>query len=472
VLETAARLLKRGRKPSSVVKSNPTIQVRRDKLIASALKKWERKPPRSWGGSTAVHRSAAPAYFQYPAMMSPVVQRDVLNLIRTAYPAAATIIDPFCGSGTVLTEAMYSGLECWSADINPLAVLICQVKAGRFDIEELKRAKARLTKRVEADGSRAMSTDLRNWRKWFREKAALQLSQIRRAIRKLRSIEVRRFFWVCLAETVRLTSNSRTSTYKLHIRTKAGIEKAPWPNEVFERVLGENIEKHKEVSERLDNLGYLNNGQRYFKKTPILRRNVIEGFSRSFDILMTSPPYGDNSSTVPYGQSSYLPLHWIDLKDVDSKCDATLLRNTHALDHSSLGGSRPRNSKDEVFTKLRSKSKSLDRLLTKYKDMPPDRTSRVLGFFRDLDLAIPKLVRAVKVDGYFVWTVGNRTVGRHKVPLAEVLTDLLTERTAVFVGSCTRRIPHKRMASRNATSRTMRKEQLLVFRRVAAKRVR
>ena len=32
------------------------------------------------------------------------------------------------------------------------------------------------------------------------------------------------------------------------------------------------------------------------------------------DLIVTSPPYGDNNTTVPYGQYSYLPLQWIDLE--------------------------------------------------------------------------------------------------------------------------------------------------------------
>ena len=42
------------------------------------------------------------------------------------------------------------------------------------------------------------------------------------------------------------------------------------------------------------------------------------------DLLVTSPPYGDNTSTVPYGQYSYLPLQWIDLHDIDEDANSRL----------------------------------------------------------------------------------------------------------------------------------------------------
>jgi site-specific DNA-methyltransferase (cytosine-N4-specific) len=34
--------------------------------------------------------------------------------------------------------------------------------------------------------------------------------------------------------------------------------------------------------------------------------------------VITSPPYGDNDTTVSYGQHSYLPLQWIDFSDIDA----------------------------------------------------------------------------------------------------------------------------------------------------------
>ena len=35
-----------------------------------------------------------------------------------------------------------------------------------------------------------------------------------------------------------------------------------------------------------------------------------------YDLLVTSPPYGDNRTTVPYGQHAFLPLQWVELSDI------------------------------------------------------------------------------------------------------------------------------------------------------------
>lgn len=449
----------------------PATPEEGDRLIATYLQEAEINPPAAWAGSYLVHRERAPAYFHYPAMMSPAVQRDLLRLILGVAPDSESVIDPFCGSGTVLSEAMYQGLECWVSDINPLAVLLCQVKTGAYAPDRFEHLLRSLLARTEADPSRTVSTDLPNWRKWFRVTAAQQLSRLRRSIRRVTDLEARRFFWACLAETVRLTSNSRTSTYKLHVRAANEIEKSPLPIDVFKLVAESNVEKHRQVAAFLRENGSLA-AERYSREVEVRWQDAADGFTRTFDILMTSPPYGDNVSTVPYGQSAYLPLHWIDIEDIDSgAAQAGLIGSTQEIDRVSLGGRRPRRKEVKSLHALRERSPSLEWILSRLETMPLDRTTRVLAFIRDLEHVLPKLLSAVRVNGYLVWTVGNRRVGGCEVPLAEILRELLCDRSAVLVGRCKRRIPQKRMAFRNSISPTMKDEHLLVFRRLAVKAV-
>ena len=53
-------------------------------------------------------------------------------------------------------------------------------------------------------------------------------------------------------------------------------------------------------------------------------------------ISITSPPYGDNATTVTYGQFSSLSLRWIDPKDL---ClEGWELDNYSIIDSKSMGG--------------------------------------------------------------------------------------------------------------------------------------
>src|SRR6266436_6116255 len=57
--------------------------------------------------------------FQYPAMMVPALQKQIIAAILNAQPKIRTIADPFLGSGTILALAMFSGRAFVGQDINP-----------------------------------------------------------------------------------------------------------------------------------------------------------------------------------------------------------------------------------------------------------------------------------------------------------------------------------------------------------------
>lgn len=77
------------------------------------------------------------APFQYPAMMVPALQREIVTLIGKLQPCIETVADPFVGSGTVLCEAMLLGKSFVGQDINPLAVLISRMRFLALNVEKL-----------------------------------------------------------------------------------------------------------------------------------------------------------------------------------------------------------------------------------------------------------------------------------------------------------------------------------------------
>ena len=62
--------------------------------------------------------------------MVPRMQGDIIDTILTSKRKRCHVIDPFVGSGTVMSEAQLRGIDFTGIDINPLAVLICQAKAA------------------------------------------------------------------------------------------------------------------------------------------------------------------------------------------------------------------------------------------------------------------------------------------------------------------------------------------------------
>ena len=73
--------------------------------------------------------------FRYPAKFHPPV---VHSLIRAYTTAGQTLLDPFCGSGTLLLAAASEGRNAIGTDVDPLAVFVAQAKTHRFRPRSLK----------------------------------------------------------------------------------------------------------------------------------------------------------------------------------------------------------------------------------------------------------------------------------------------------------------------------------------------
>lgn len=73
----------------------------------------------------APDRAHVHGFHAYPARAHPVTIR---RLIESFVPEDGVVLDPFCGSGTVLVEAMLEGHDAIGTDLNPLAVMLARSK--------------------------------------------------------------------------------------------------------------------------------------------------------------------------------------------------------------------------------------------------------------------------------------------------------------------------------------------------------
>ena len=439
-----------------------------DSKIRARLKTYSSVDNDHWSFCQNDKREHMHGCVQYPAMMVPQMQSELVNVVVEAIPKVKRIYEPFVGSGTVMIEAMKRGFDFWGQDINPLAVLLCRAKSGPFYHEALSVKIEELLGNIRADRKNSIEARFKGLDKWFNSEVADQLSKIRRAMRKENCLWCRRFFWMTMAETVRLTSNSRTTTYKLHIRTQEDLkERRVSPIQLFKTLLYNNLEKFCAQKNVLLENGYLLRG-RYIGEINIdlndsSTTNTCLINNTKCDLLVTSPPYGDNRTTVSYGQYSFLPLQWIDLEDIDSGLTEARLVSAYEIDRLSLGGTLSKAA--EQVTDLLDVSVNLRRTLRHLKGLPGDGALRVVAFWRDLNRCLKPTLAALKTDGYMVWTVGNRKVSGRQVPMDKILSELLIAHGAILVERFQRTIPSKRMARRNSISNTMSKEIVLIMRK-------
>jgi hypothetical protein len=406
-------------------------------------------------------RSLTHGYFQYPGMMVPELASELLSSTLKRQPSTTRILDPFVGSGTTLVESMRLGLSFTGIDVNPLSILLCRAKSIPHFSEALKSHLDILLNEAHSDRCKIIDVHFPNRNKWFARRVAVQLSRLRRAIRRLPTIWARQFFWVAFAETIRTSSNARTSTFKLHIRPEHDLlRRTIDPIKTFAYYANRNLSSLANQHRHLQQVGTVHNA-RYSADIETLIADVRAPFTTTklADALITSPPYGDNKSTVSYGQHSYLPLQWIDLEDIGAAADSTCTKSTHEIDHRSLGGSRIVSQKDVNY--LCDISPSLSRILDSLRSQPPDRMKRVAAFYRDLEQSLPNILANVKPNAPMIWVVGQRTVGGTPVPMQHILVELLAYHGATHLSTTPRQIPTKRTPSRNSVSNTMSKEFVL-----------
>ena len=446
----------------------PSSQALRnvDDRLRKAVAALNRKDINYWEFRNATGRVEAHSYYQYPAMMVPSMQRVLLQTVLRLQPNIRKLVDPFAGSGTLIVEGISEGLNVTAYDVNPLAILLCRAKSELFDTDTLRESATRLLTTVAKDPGDKPEVSFPNKLKWFSQSAITELSRIRRGIRSLPDSSTRRFFWVALAETVRLSSNSRTSTYKLHIRTPEQINRLTSPQVTFERVVRRNLHAHEEFCSSLLTRERLSRPTRYAGNLTVELHDSRLPDTRQHDILISSPPYGDNNTTVPYGQNAYLPLQWIDLDDIEEDLSfSDCLRTTCEIDRRSLGGYRRRGVLTKVYASVIARSRTLRTTIQALSSLPRDRSARVLSFVNDLNTALEAAAASIQPNGYLIWTLGNRRVGNHEVPLHRILGELLLGYDCSFVASIERPIPAKRMAFRNCISETIKHERVLILRK-------
>lgn len=337
---------------------------------------------------------------KYPATMVAPMQYELLKTILDIDKSIKVLLDPFCGSGTSLVEGQKLGLNTVGIDINPYAILLSKVKTTNYDSHILRNAIERIKNRISNNEVIWNKHYFYNIQKWFKDEIIDSLSIIRAAIILEEEETIRSFFWVCFSEVIYKHSNDRTTTFKLHSKTPEDIEKIIDTSfDFFSSTLEKNYLAlaSKNVDNSLRSVLYQNDS------TQILERMNEE----SIDIICTSPPYGDNGTTVTYGQATILFLKWIDLKDL--QCEEELIGTYSKIDNLSLGGG--------MFER---EAKILVTLDTYLNSIQANKRAKVKNFIVDYYIVFEKMYKTLRKGGYMLLTVGNRTVDGVQVPFDKI----------------------------------------------------
>ncbi|PIU04877.1 MAG: hypothetical protein COT28_21280 [Methylobacterium sp. CG08_land_8_20_14_0_20_71_15] len=436
--------------------------MERHRIVAATLgdrlRTMEDNQPAAWAAVGGSARPNLHGMLRYPAMMVPCMQGDIIDAILDEVGTGGSrVVDPFVGSGTIMTEALLRGLDFTGVDINPLAVLTCEAKAAIDAGANVERAAVTTIQALRSDIVETVDVDFPWLSKWFDEPAARCLSRLRRSILAVPDQPARKVMWTVFAETIRVSSNSRTSTYKLHMRPEGDRVDPERIVANFEGALRQTLQRVRDYQALIAGRPESDPDIRILCDD--VRRADIGTKDDRHRILVTSPPYGDNQTTIPYGQFSYLAVRWIPAEDL--KGSDTLRSNTFALDTASLGGSlKTAKANGERIVGI---SPTLDRLVASAHSAGKGRGLRkVSNFVADLFDAFAQVRATTPGAAHWVITTGNRTAHGMPVALDEICRDIMCYLGGKPVAGLRRRLPGKRMPTRNSMGSLINTETTLV----------
>lgn len=474
------------------------LETREDDKMIEELKKL---PLDYWDFKDDDTKEYTHGLHNYPAVMVCPISRNIISLVRGIQPVNA-LLDPFSGSGTVVVEGMINGIPTVAGnDINPLALLLTKVKSTPLDCNKLKKEAAAVKKRIveaiyknkayldavdnfianelglDISGKKGWGDsapqylkqfcsekgiditipEFKNIGYWFRPRVILELAIEKATIENVKDKDIRDFIFVAMSESIRLVSNRRNGEFKMfRMPAPKVLTFRPDVYAEFAKILDRNIEKMENFVVKLkenDSIPKVS----IFRNSACTLENVPND---TYDLIVTSPPYGDSRTTVAYGEYSRLSLQWINIDNLSEK-------EIMGVDKSLMGGKKYRNGFE-----LDLKSDTLRAALDKIKDEDLERAGDVYSFYEDLDAAIKSSAEKTKKGGYHFWVVGNRTVKNILLQTDVIISELAEQHGLKTVYTIDRNIPNKVMPSLNSptnesgkTVTTMTMEHIVILRK-------
>lgn len=348
----------------------------------------------------------------YPARLVPQLARKILEGVKSRN--GVLVWDPFCGSGTVLLEAMRRGFRSIGTDLNPFACLLARAKARVVSPGELGKWSDLLATRLTGSSSdsarKSFKLSLDDFQleaeRWWIPTVRRDLGFVREAIREVVDLRTHvgaaQLADVAFARTVRQVSNQRPHEFKRYRRPTAEIQG------FRVNTVGQFLTNWTEACRMVRSL------------TPTLvdapRPEVKVTDCSTFrpkekvDLIVTSPPYGDSSTTVAYGQFSSLAMEWLPSVGGD----------WHDIDKGGLGG-HPKASVEPVETP------TLTKVLCKIREKDPRRSREVQAFFSDMKLCMKNFHESLSEEGVAFLVIGDRTVRGEPLPNSKIVEEIAAE---------------------------------------------
>lgn len=369
------------------------------------------------------YASTYPNLHKYPATMIPQVGIEILSELGIN---EGKLLDPYCGSGSSFIAGLDRGLsEMYGFDINPLAVLISRTKFTKVKLERVKLFKQRLRNAVyEFSKKEENLKDISipkfyNIDFWFSKNVLQNLSIIKFFLEKIKDKDIKRLFLVSFSETIRECSFTRNHEFKLYkMKSEDLLRFNPDVFGIFFDKLNTAIKIYEKY---------------YFPKLTESKINIDYDIFKTkenyYDVVLTSPPYGDSKTTVAYGQFSMFSNEWLGIK------------YARQIDTMLMGGK---------ITKNLYKKGIIADYINDISKESYQRALQVSSFYQDLESSIYQVSDSIKKGGKIIYVVGNRRVKNIQLPTDQFIAEKFEEKGFKHLFTYERMLGNKAMPLQNS----------------------
>lgn len=385
----------------------------------------------------------------FPARMAPEIALRILPSL----PKGSIVLDPMCGSGTVLIQAIRQGHRAIGFDLDPLAILMSRVSTRHLDPEQIVKtadmlvdnAEKRLNEEIELPWIDDDRETLEFIEFWFGY----------RQCRHLRSLA-----WLVAPRRGPVWDVLKLAISKIIITKKpyaslAGDTSHSRPHRVIAASNYDVLQGfRKAVAQLANGMDSIPTGN----QARVFRVDARRSFPRlrgQVDCVLTSPPYGN---AIDYLRGHRLALVWLGYTIPNLR----IIKNrTIGYAHNNVR-TKPRNIAVQKFAQLLGPIVELD----------PSTHFRIISFVYDSRMVLKQIYRALKPNGHAVLVIGNSRIKGLYLNNARLVAAIAEQEGLQEIARYSREIPasHRYLPppERNcdqALSKRMKEEVVITFKK-------
>ena len=357
------------------------------------------------------------SFHRYYGKLIPAITRAA---IREFTNEGDVVFDPFVGSGTTAVETLYAERNFVGVEINPLSVLISNIKTANYDVKILNRLEKRIITLVENDEEPVTEEEkpfVVNREHWFKNFVQDDLIKIRRnihtAVDFIDEEEQKKyedFLLGVLSAIVKQVSNADTA----HVFP--GISKRMRRLEAEGKIDIHVLETFKRGLKK--RIKYIEEFGQHKTSAIILEGNSsnidLSKYKDSVDLVVTNPPY---ISSVRYAETLKLELYWMGI------CKTA--KEYMELSNSMIGNDHI--SKKVYQEKHTTNYDFINEYIDKLFDIDPKQAEVVYEFFTLMEQVIKNINYVLKSGKKLVMKISDSKIRKIKVPTGKLLTQIALE---------------------------------------------